>query len=221
MSGDYRRGTECSRSTPRPAHGPAAPGPAEECRPDVAHHLEAARSIFEDLCHRHTELPQRATAPRAGATLDRRALDITPPCGIAPASCSSDRPPGSIANLTSIPTLRVWTQSCPVGDGGDEAGGGEEVASGLVVSGGASAEILDVAECSLDDVAQPVALGVMRDGNLARRGAGDDRGGAALGEKTTQVVGVVALVADEFAGRGHSRHQSGGGCDVGDVAAGQ
>ena len=39
----------------------------------------------------------------------------------------------------------------------------------------------------------------MRDGNLARRGAGDDNGGAALGEKTTQVVGVVALVADERA----------------------
>ncbi len=48
---------------------------------------------------------------------------------------------------------RVWTQSRPVGDGGDEADGGEEVAGGLVVSGGDAAEILDTAEGALDDVA--------------------------------------------------------------------
>jgi hypothetical protein len=35
------------------------------------------------------------------------------------------------------------------------------------------------------------------------------------------VVGVVAFVADQFAGRGDSRDQRGGGGDVGDVAASQ
>ena len=61
----------------------------------------------------------------------------------------------------------------------------------------------------------------MRDGNLARRGAGDDRGGAALGEEAARVVGVVALVADQFARRCDSGDQRGGGGDVGDVATGQ
>lgn len=61
----------------------------------------------------------------------------------------------------------------------------------------------------------------MRDGNLARRGAGDDRGGATLGEEMAQVVGVIALVAKQFAGRRDGRHQRGGGGDVGDVAVGQ
>lgn len=50
-------------------------------------------------------------------------------------------------------TPRVWTQSCPVGDGGDEAEGGEEVAGGLVVSGCDGTEVLDAAEGPLDDVA--------------------------------------------------------------------
>jgi hypothetical protein len=49
--------------------------------------------------------------------------------------------------------------------------------------GGDDAEILDAAEGSLDDAAQLVALDVVGDGNLARRGAGDDCGGTALGEK--------------------------------------
>jgi hypothetical protein len=61
----------------------------------------------------------------------------------------------------------------------------------------------------------------VRDVELARRCAGDDRGGAALGEEAAQVVGVIALVADQFARRCDSRDQRGGGGDVGDVAAGQ
>jgi hypothetical protein len=43
-------------------------------------------------------------------------------------------------------------------------------------------------EHPLDDVAQLVALGVMRDGELAQRSAGDDRSGAALGEEMSQVL---------------------------------
>jgi hypothetical protein len=53
-------------------------------------------------------------------------------------------------------------------DGGDEADGGEEIAGGLVGSCGDAAELLDAAEGPLDDVAQFVALGVVREGNLAR-----------------------------------------------------
>ena len=115
----------------------------------------------------------------------------------------------------------MWTQSRPVGDGCDEAYGGEEVASGLVVSGGDAAAISGTAEGSLDDVEPLVALGVVRDVNLARRGAEDDRDGAALGEETTQVVSVVALVAGEFAERRNGRKQRVGGGNVGDVAARQ
>jgi hypothetical protein len=63
---------------------------------------------------------------------------------------------------------RVWTHARPVDDGGDEADAGEEVAGGLVVAGGDAAEVLDTAEGPLDDVAQPVALGVVRDRKLAR-----------------------------------------------------
>jgi hypothetical protein len=116
---------------------------------------------------------------------------------------------------------RVWTESRPVGDGGDEAYCGEEVAGGLVVAGGDGAEVLDATEGPLDDVAQPVSLGVVRDGDLARRGAGDDRDGAALSEEAAQMVGVVAFVADQFAWRCDSRDQDGSSGNVGDVAAGQ
>lgn len=61
----------------------------------------------------------------------------------------------------------------------------------------------------------------MRDGGLARRGTGDDGEGAALSEEAAQVVGVVAPVAKQFAGRRDGRDQRRGRADVCNVAAGQ
>lgn len=49
--------------------------------------------------------------------------------------------------------IRVWTQSRPLGDGRDEAGGRGKVASGVVVSGSDAPDILNATGGALDDVA--------------------------------------------------------------------
>jgi hypothetical protein len=121
--------------------------------------------------------------PRAKASSSGRA-------GTAALSASCRPSPQTCAATSTAPSFsaRAWTQSRPAGDGGNEADGGEEVAGGLVVLGCDAAEVVMPVEHPLDDVAQLVALGVMRDGELARRSAGDDRSGAALGEEMSQVL---------------------------------
>jgi len=101
------------------------------------------------------------------------------------------------------------------------ADGGNDLAGGPVVSCGDAAGLPDAADGQLDGVAQRIPLDVVRAGHRARRSAGDDRGGVALGEKATELVGVVALLADAFVIWRDSRNPCGGGGDVGDVAFGR
>jgi hypothetical protein len=54
-------------------------------------------------------------------------------------------------------------------------------------------------------------------GNLV----GNDRGGTTRSQKAAQVVGVIALVADQAARRRRRRDQCGRTGDVGNLAAGQ
>jgi hypothetical protein len=109
----------------------------------------------------------------------------------------------------------------PIDQSGDEVQAGEEVSGELVVSGGDGSEILDAAIGAFDDVAPFVAFGIEEEGALAIGFVGDDGDGAAAIEQGAQMIGVIALVAD----------QPGAGCDVaqqrrcegdvGDVAAAQ
>ncbi len=59
------------------------------------------------------------------------------------------------------------------------------------------------------------------DGLLAIGSAGDHRRDTAFAEVPAQVVGVVALVAEEVFGAGQGFEQRWGGLDVGDVAGGE
>jgi len=53
-------------------------GPAGECGTDVAHDLEPAGAVFEDLGYVLADLAQHAAAGPAGAALGRQMLDISP-----------------------------------------------------------------------------------------------------------------------------------------------
>ncbi len=85
-------------------------------------------------------------------------------------------------------------------------------------SGRDASEVLEAAEGVLDEVAFTVAVLVEDDGLLAIGPAGDHRLGAVLAEILAQVVGVVALVAEEVFDAGQGFDQRRGGRDVGDIA---
>ena len=82
-------------------------------------------------------------------------------------------------------------------DGGGELNGGEEVSSELVVSCGDAAEVLELVEEALDEV----ALAVEREVAMARGDAiglgRDDRGDAPRLQGQDQGVGVIGLVGQE------------------------
>src|SRR4051794_7061971 len=92
---------------------------------------------------------------------------------------------------------------------GDKAECGEEVSGEFVVSGSDAAEIFEATECALDDVAEPVELGIEREGDLAVSLVGNDGRCALAFEEEAQMRGVVAFVADHD-GRSRSRGQKRG-----------
>jgi hypothetical protein len=78
--------------------------------------------------------------------------------------------------------------------------GGEAVASGLVVASGDGAEALEVVEEDLDEVSAAIELSVESSApSLSRGVAADDDLHAASANLASEVVGVVASVADEGA----------------------
>ena len=83
-------------------------------------------------------------------------------------------------------------------DAGDELEGGEEVPSGLLVSGGDRAKLLDLGEEVLDQMARRIKLSVI----VARRGPvgpwRDDRGLTSGRQRLKYArVGVESLVGDQ------------------------
>lgn len=101
-----------------------------------------------------------------------------------------------------IPTrLRVWTQSDPVGDGGDERDGGCEVAGEAVVAGRDAAEVLEPTEHALDGVARAVSACVEGMRVTAGGIVGNYDEGAGASGLFAQGARIVALVPQEHAAR--------------------
>ena len=117
---------------------------------------------------------------------------------------------------------RVRTQSSqPVRQGGDEAEGGEEVSSELVIAGGDAAEVLEATEAAFDDIAAFVGELVQANGGLAIGFAGNDGGDPLFREIAAKRIGVIALIDDEFR---HARDQTDAGFGhsaIGGVARGE
>lgn len=83
---------------------------------------------------------------------------------------------------------RAETQLQPERDGGDERHACEEVGGKFVIAGCNAAEVLDLAECVLDEVATSVALLIVADGTLAVAPARDNGAGSVLAQCLAQTV---------------------------------
>ena len=66
-----------------------------------------------------------------------------------------------------------------------------------VVAGGAAADVLELAEASLDPVAVPGDGGMVRDGALAAAVRGDDRFGIHRGDERAQTVAVAGPAGED------------------------
>lgn len=85
-------------------------------------------------------------------------------------------------------------------DGGGDGDDGEEVAGGLLVAGGDTAELLEFGEATLDQVAFLVELSMERMLLRPRWVVGDDRDSTCLGDGLTEVVGVVGGIGQRGGG---------------------
>lgn len=89
----------------------------------------------------------------------------------------------------------------PEDDDGGESDGAEEGGGASVVAGGDAAPILEAAEGDLDAVALAAERLVVGDRLLAVFLGRDARGDAALGERGTERIAVLAAVGDQVARR--------------------
>ena len=99
---------------------------------------------------------------------------------------------------------------------------GEEVSGGFVVAGGEAAEVLELVEAALDDVAGAVEHRVEASAPRAAGGEHGDVDAAALGAgEVGEPGGVVTLVGDQRAPAQRAVDQAARGGDVVDLAGGQ
>jgi hypothetical protein len=105
---------------------------------------------------------------------------------------------GNIAEQVAKELGSGLNYSNPVGEGSDEAERGKEVLRELVVAGRDPTEILEPAKAALDDIALLVGLLVMADLVLAVGFAGNDSLDAALFEESSDRIGVIAFVGEQF-----------------------
>ena len=106
-------------------------------------------------------------------------------------------------------------------DGGGEVNGGEEVAGGLVVAGGDGAELLELGEEILDQVARLVEVSVVVRGELRLALGGITTVlPAAVSGSMTRFLGIERLVGDQRVGL-HRGQQLIGTDEIVRLAAGQ
>jgi hypothetical protein len=89
--------------------------------------------------------------------------------------------------------------------------GGEEVARELIVACGDTAEMFDLVEEALDEVALSIEVRIDGSSDLDVALGGDVGGGAAAGEEFDDGPRAVAAVGDGVAGRPQSLDQAGQG----------
>jgi len=109
----------------------------------------------------------------------------------------------------------------PVGDGGCDTDGCEEVAGGFVVSRGEGAEVLQSTEGALDDVSQFVAFDVEGEIRLPVDFVGNDWRRATAFKEVAQMGCVVTLVADHRLAWRYGGKERRAAFDVGDMATRQ
>ena len=109
----------------------------------------------------------------------------------------------------------------PIDERGDEAKTCEVIASGFVVTGGNGPKIFQPAEGSLDDVSQAIKSGVEWEALLAVDFVRDGRRRAASLQEETQMIRVIAFVANKPLARRRGGEQRGSALDVGDLSARQ
>ncbi len=113
---------------------------------------------------------------------------------------------------------RVQTRSDPECDECGERYSGQEVAGELVVAGGHATEILDAAECVLDEVPVTVSPNVIGNRALSVDAAWNDREGSPASQGTAQGIGIIALVGDEIASTFQLRQQHRSRFHIRDIA---
>ena len=104
----------------------------------------------------------------------------------------------------------------PIGQGSDEAKGGEEISGEFVVACGDASEVLKPAEATFHDVAAFICLLVMANALFPIGFAGNDRPDVVGFEEGAERIGVVAFVGKELADAGDTadaglRHHAIGG----------